>query len=139
MLETKQRLRVLLVDDDPLLLNALARLLGKHFEVLKAADGAEAKKVVANVVVDLILSDYSMPEMDGLALIQLLRTQGQSAPASLVTAAGECEEIQEARRSGLISSVIAKPWRQAEMLTEALRLVQGAQPTSGAEPSSTAC
>lgn len=130
MNETKQQLRVLLVDDDPLLLNALARVLGKRFEVLKAADGAEAQKVVANVLVDLIISDYSMPEIDGLALIRSLRAQGQTAPAALLTAVAECDEIEEARRTGLISTVIVKPWHQARMLLEALRLAQGAQATS---------
>ena len=128
MIETKKQLQVLLVDDDPLLLNALARVLGKRFEVIKAADGAEAQRLVANVVVDLIISDYSMPEIDGLALIRSLRACGQTAPAALLTAVAECDEIEVARRTGLIATVIAKPWNQARMLLEALRLAEGGAP-----------
>lgn len=60
------RLRILLVDDEPLLRDALARFLGRHgCEVTTAAHGLEALDRLAHETFDAIVSDIDMPEMDG--------------------------------------------------------------------------
>ena len=115
---------VLLVDDDPLLLRALARVVGTKFEVLQAADATDALALAKSTPPDFVLTDFSMPGHDGLWLAQALRAQGCRAPTALLTAASTSTEIAEAVRSGLIVKVFSKPWNQATLPGELLALMQ---------------
>ncbi|MDO4620540.1 MAG: response regulator [Lachnospiraceae bacterium] len=75
-------IRVLLVEDEPFILQGLKVLIDwnrEGFEVVKAAEnGREAYEYLLDHEVDLILSDIRMPEMDGLSLLEAIRTQGIS-------------------------------------------------------------
>ncbi len=67
-------MKVLVVDDDPRVRGSLARHLeGLGHEVLQAADGREACARFKEEHVPLVISDWVMPEMDGLALCRILR------------------------------------------------------------------
>jgi two-component system, cell cycle response regulator len=67
---------VLLVDDDPLVLDHLAELVrAADFEVHTAADGASALAFLAQHFTPIVITDLSMPAMDGLALCRAIRQQ----------------------------------------------------------------
>jgi two-component system cell cycle response regulator len=66
--------RVLVVDDDELVRAQLANLLiAARYEVELAASGAEALRVLSSTRCDIVLTDWQMPRMDGLALCRLVR------------------------------------------------------------------
>lgn len=66
--------RVLVVDDSLALLTTISLMLKRQgFEVLKASSGAEALEICAHTEPDLVLSDWMMPEMDGLELCRRFR------------------------------------------------------------------
>src|SRR5262245_19322929 len=70
-----QRLRAFLVDDEPLALTRLARLLGAtgRVEVIgRAGDAAEARAALGRLEVDVVFLDIHMPGMSGLALAERL-------------------------------------------------------------------
>lgn len=70
-LTPKHRLRVLLVDDEVLLLKAQRRLLAPHFDLDTAQDGLAAlKKFAAGERYDLVICDLMMPNLDGPALLE---------------------------------------------------------------------
>lgn len=70
---TERNHRVLAVDDDFASLEVLALLLkGEGFEVLTACNGEEALTRLADVTVDLVITDYKMPKMDGSELSRRL-------------------------------------------------------------------
>src|SRR5206468_735737 len=75
---THHRPTVLVVDDDPLLLQMLTCLLtGEGFHVLPAADGREGLQAFRQGrAIDLILADVYMPGMDGLQMVSALRQSG---------------------------------------------------------------
>jgi len=78
-------LHVLLVDDDDLVRDALAGgLLDMGFRVSQAASGFEALELLAEGP-DVLVSDYAMPEMDGLALIRRAQRAFPRLPALLLT------------------------------------------------------
>jgi CheY-like chemotaxis protein len=77
--------RVLLVDDDPSLLRALWRLLRPEFEVLTATDGASALAALADFHPDLVISDASMPIMDGRELLAEVRRRDPSCRTLLLS------------------------------------------------------
>jgi len=101
---------VLLVDDVPDILNIhqsmLARL--KHTSVM-AENGKEALKAFLhkNNHFDLVITDFSMPKMDGLELIENIRQLGSNIPILMITAYGEDRQLQRADHYNV--TVINKP------------------------------
>ena len=79
--------RLLLVDDERLVRDVLAEQLGDEgFSILTASNGAEALALLdAGEAVDLLVSDFSMPGMDGLALIHAAQQRRPYLPAVLLT------------------------------------------------------
>lgn len=86
------RLRVLLVDDDRPMRSALARLL-EHagFAPLTAGSVDEAKRILTEETIDVIVSDINMPGSSGLQFLADVRDQDASLPFILMTAAPQLE------------------------------------------------
>lgn len=83
---TSSQSSILLVDDDPMLLRAVARWLAtRGYEVVTAGNGAEAVKCLRQRPFDVILSDISMPGMDGIALLHQVREHDLLVPIILIT------------------------------------------------------
>jgi len=82
---------MLLVDDNNLILCSLKALLQKFdVFVITAKTGREALDLLANVVVDLVLLDYNLPDMDG---IQVLKTIKSKYPFARVIMLSDCTDI----------------------------------------------
>jgi DNA-binding NarL/FixJ family response regulator len=94
--------RILIVDDHPLTRDALASLLGAHgLEVVGvASDGEEAIAEAARLAPDLVLLDLSMPGMDGLTALPLLRDAAPNCEVVVLTASGTEENLLAAIRGG---------------------------------------
>ena len=77
---------ILLVDDDALVLEALASQLQAEGYIVSCATGAtEAASIFASKGADLVLTDLSMPEIDGITLIETLQARKPDLPAILIT------------------------------------------------------
>jgi len=87
---TESKLRVLLVDDEPLIISALGRWLrGRGFEVLIAGNGQEALAILARERVDLVVSDVRMPVLDGPGLLRALGPSPPAPPLVFLTGYGD--------------------------------------------------
>ena len=109
MEETKQKL--LIVDDDPMNLDMLARRLERQgYAVGTASSGREALIYINKHPLDLVLLDHNMPDMSGLEVLQSIRrTQGPSdLPVIMVTAVSEANTIVTALNLGA-NDYITKP------------------------------
>ena len=81
--------RILLVDDEPLILKGLRFTLEQEgYEILTAADGEEALQVFFDQPVDLILLDVMLPKLDGIQVCQRIR-ESSNVPILMLTAKGE--------------------------------------------------
>ncbi|HZT53516.1 MAG TPA: response regulator, partial [Gaiellaceae bacterium] len=79
--------RVLVVDDEPAVREALRRALTlEGYEVELAGDGAEALRSIAVSEPDVVVLDVLMPEVDGLAACRRLRDSGSRVPVLMLTA-----------------------------------------------------
>src|SRR5437764_15336501 len=79
--------RVLVVDDEPAVREALRRALAlEGYSVDLAENGAEALRKVGPVDPDVVVLDVLMPEVDGLAACRRLRAEGNRVPVLLLTA-----------------------------------------------------
>ena len=86
--------KILLVDDNPTILKLLCQSLEKCGELITAADGAEALQKAVEIRPDLIISDYSMPHMNGQELLEKLRARSDTAEIPFVFLASQ-KEIDE--------------------------------------------
>ncbi|MBV8314981.1 MAG: response regulator, partial [Planctomycetaceae bacterium] len=103
--------RVLLVEDAPILRYAFGRLLRLHgFEVMEANNGREALACLSKFRPQLIVTDLTMPVMDGVVLIERLRADPETADVPVVAITAEATEQaeQRARREG-VDDFLAKP------------------------------
>src|SRR5205823_1064459 len=99
----RQQARVLLVDDDPALLQALPQALRLRMggvTVETADSAAAALDRIAARDYDAIVTDIKMPGMDGLALLAEIRTRRPDTPTLMITAYGENDLIVGALRGG---------------------------------------
>ena len=81
--------RILLVDDEPLIIKGLRFTLEQEgYEILTAADGEEALEVFHNEPVDLVLLDVMLPKLDGIQVCQRIR-ETSNVPILMLTAKGE--------------------------------------------------
>ena len=93
--------RILVVDDDPLILRSLSELLRlEKYDVQTAASGLEALQTLKDHPVDIIVSDINMPEIDGFKLLQEVRSRYPEILPILVTGYGTIENAVEAMRQG---------------------------------------
>ena len=122
--------RALVVDD-----NATSRtILGRHlralgFESTLAASAAEADSHLrAGMRFDLVLVDYHMPELDGLAWAQQLAAQKKPAPIILLKALGET--VQDPALDGLIN----KPLKRDIIAVRVHQMLDGKQTAASATP-----
>jgi two-component system, cell cycle sensor histidine kinase and response regulator CckA len=131
---------VLLVDDEPLVLRSGVRLLrALGCEVLSAASGSEgmAKVKERNGAVDLVIVDFVMPEMDGVAVIEELHKLYPTIPmilASGYTRESERLECVRERFSGV--AFLAKPYRSEDLMSVAKELLGSGPTTATAVPHS---
>ena len=110
--------RLLVVDDEPKLLRAIALdLKGEGYDVSTARSGNEALVSVAQRLPDLIVSDIRMPGMDGYALARRLRQNQSTAliPIVFLTAKDTTEDRIEGFRTG-VDAYLTKPFEPDELL-----------------------
>jgi DNA-binding NtrC family response regulator len=110
----------LIADDDDVLRSTLGRLL-RHLDmdVADAADGAQAVRAVEQHSFDLVISDLSMPQADGFAVLQAVRTHQPHAQVIILTGAGGVRDSVRAMREGAFD-FLTKPFHPTA-LTDAVR------------------
>jgi DNA-binding response OmpR family regulator len=109
---------VLIVEDDPYFTRILQkRLSAEGYQVFSAADGRAGMKAIVQHEPDLVLSDWMMPEVDGLELCQSVKTGlREAAPYFiLLTAKGEVNDKLLALETGA-DDYLVKPCDQIELL-----------------------
>ena len=117
---------ILLVDDDFHIVKILSlKLKNAGFEVVTASNGAEALEVIEQVAPDLMISDYSMPEMTGLQLIEHVRAldAGKDIPVIMLTARGQDVESWGAEMPR-IDLMLNKPFSPREVLSKVEELLE---------------
>ncbi len=122
-------MKLLVVDDSStmrrIIKNTLARLGYK--DILEAEHGVEAWEILdAQADIKVLVTDWNMPEMNGLELVQKVRADGRFSdiPIIMVTTEGGKAEVITALRAG-VNNYIVKPFTP-QVLKEKLEAVLGA-------------
>jgi two-component system probable response regulator PhcQ len=119
--------RILAIDDESGILNALSRLL-RHTPLIVNGEAVavrvdtfvsprEALARAAGVAYDLVISDYRMPEMDGVALLRQLRDLQPDAARVILSGYTDLNGLIAAINEARIERFIAKPWNDFELVS----------------------
>ncbi len=121
------RPRVLCVDDEPVILQILRRLLEiQGFEAVTCGDPKAALSAFGDGYFDVVITDIHMPGMDGLALMQMLRAKQPELPVVVVTGHGTVDTAIQALREGA-TGMLVKPFTGEELLGEVRRALSATQ------------
>jgi len=100
---------VLVVDDDPRVRAGLVRMLDRGgYRTREAGGAAEAMDLLSQAPADLVLADLMMPDIDGLALIEMVRQRHPGLPVVVVSGAGDPELRRRATAAGALA-FLSKP------------------------------
>ena len=111
---------VLVVDDEPQILDSLRDLLSENFEVVSSADPLNALEILRHAEFAVILADQRMPGLTGDQF--LVRAQDLSdATRILVTGYTDIEALIRAVNDGQIHTYVPKPWQPAQLRVTVLK------------------
>ena len=124
MTQSAKNFRVLVVDDNPLVRELMRRSLDAHYEVVAAADGADALLLAVDHPPDLIVSDYRMAGLDGRQLYEKLRGREATRNVPFIFVASRAD-IEEKLRPAVAGGedFVTKPFFLAELERAAKRFV----------------
>ena len=110
-----ERNRILVVDDDPLIRGSLYEMLrGQRFDVEMASDGAEAMDHLKRRSFHLVLTDWKMPEVDGMSLLRHIKTKYPDVNVVLITGFGNINSAVDAIKHGAFD-YLTKPIQPQEL------------------------
>jgi two-component system response regulator MprA len=117
-------MRLLVVDDDPAVREALALVLDLHgFEVSTAVDGREAIRTLSVSCPDAVVLDVLMPGLDGLEVCRRIRAAGNRTPVLMLTARSEVSERVAGLEAGA-DDYLAKPFAREELIARLRALLR---------------
>jgi len=120
-----QHIKILVVDDFATMRKVVRNLLKQvgYENIVEAEDGVTALKALKSQKVDLIISDWNMPNMTGLELLKAVRADEdlKTTPFLMVTAEALQDNVIAAVKAG-VSNYIVKPFT-AEVLNEKIRKI----------------
>jgi two-component system, OmpR family, response regulator MprA len=117
-------MRLLVVDDDPSVREALALVLDLNgFDVTTAIDGREAIRTLAVDSPDAVILDVLMPGLDGLEVCRRIRAVGNRTPVLMLTARAEVSERVAGLEAGA-DDYLAKPFAREELIARLRALLR---------------
>ncbi|HEV3035307.1 MAG TPA: response regulator transcription factor [Solirubrobacteraceae bacterium] len=129
-----EQARILVVDDEPAVQNALSRALTlEHYDVARASDGVEALERLGAAPYDAVILDIAMPRMDGLEVCKRLREGGDSTPVLMLTARGEVDDRVAGLDAGA-DDYLVKPFALRELLARVRALLRRSGEGDSDEP-----
>jgi PleD family two-component response regulator len=119
---TRYKCSVLVVDDDPAILSLLSLQLGNDFEVITAGSVEQARALLAQRSVDMVLTDLQLPDESGLTLLDWVRRTTPRTSRILITGTARMEDAADAINQTQVHRLVLKPWRSEDLL-QTLRAV----------------
>ena len=118
--------KILIVDDNEIVRKVLQNtLLSEDYIVIEAENGIAALALALEHAPDLVITDLTMPEMDGIALIRELKTRDETRgiPVIMLTASGEIDSEVEGIEAGA-DDYLVKPVNPKKLIVRLKRLLR---------------
>ena len=118
---------VLVVDDSPTMRKIIVRTLGRigEFQCVEAGNGLEALRLLPTISARLIISDWNMPEMNGLDFVRAVRAceSYREIPILMITTVNQTKDVFDAVKSG-VNGYLTKPFKEEELEAKVRKLMQ---------------
>jgi DNA-binding NtrC family response regulator len=109
--------KILLVDDEQNVLNALQRELKDHYEIETFNDPAAALKHCLSTQYDLVIADYQMPQLNGIDFLKQFRQLQPDASRILLSGEADINALIRMVNETHIYRFLSKPWEKSELLS----------------------
>ena len=108
--------KILIVDDSAMMRKIIIKNInacGWSVDITEASDGKEGLEQFTKGAFDLVLSDWNMPNMDGLSMVKAIREKDpeKKVPIIMVTTEGSADKVKEAVLAGA-NNYLAKPFTE---------------------------
>ncbi len=118
---SKEKQRLLIVDDSKVIRVTARKILQDHFETIEAVDGENAWEILnSDSPVSLVVSDLTMPNLDGFGLLKQIRSSHlphvRDLPVIIITGANDTESTMERARQVGATDFIGKPFDAVHLL-----------------------
>ena len=107
--------RIVFVDDEERILNALKSIFRTHYHVFTATNGAQALEFITRFRVHVVVSDQRMPEMTGVQLLRQLKEVAPNTVRILLTGYSDLASIVGSINEGEVYRFVSKPWNNQEI------------------------
>jgi CheY-like chemotaxis protein len=116
---SRKKLKVIVVDDEPVIANSLADILnGEGCETVALSSGAAAVELARQIQPDVVISDVAMPDMNGIETVQRIRAFLPDCRIVLFSGhASTADLLMQARAEGNVFELLTKPVRPAALLS----------------------
>ncbi len=119
--KSKEKQRLLIVDDSKVIRVTARKILRDHFETIEAVDGENAWEILSgDMHVSLVVSDLTMPKLDGFGLLNRIRNSHlphiRELPVIIITGANDTETTMERARQAGATDFIGKPFDAVYLL-----------------------
>ncbi|MEL6942883.1 MAG: response regulator [Bacteroidota bacterium] len=105
-----RKYNILYIDDEIDNLMAFKRLFRRQYNIFVTEDALEATDLIPKHGIDLVLSDYKMPKLTGVQLLEKVSQTYPKIARLIVTSYGDLDSIRTATQKGIVQEVISKPW-----------------------------
>jgi len=114
---------VLVVDDEPIVLETFKTILDGQFKVLTAGNGEQALDIIARESINLVFLDIRMPDMDGMEVLRRIKERDENLSVIMATATDSARTAVEAMQLGACN-YITKPFDADEVVTVARKAIE---------------
>lgn len=110
--------RIMVVDDEDYILKALRRVMAEreNWEVELYTDPAQALRRGRTTIFDAVITDYRMPEVDGIELLQAFREMQPDTIRILLTGVIDIDTLMSAINQAGAFRFVPKPWEDEQLL-----------------------
>src|SRR5437588_1011802 len=115
--------KVLLVDDNPMILGLLRKALTPLANISTASDGADALLKAVDDPPDLLITDYQMPGMDGRQLIEKVKSRAATATTAVILLASKSDISDKLSMQEPVDDLLEKPFFLKEATTRIKRVI----------------
>ncbi|MBI3233084.1 MAG: response regulator, partial [Bacteroidetes bacterium] len=126
MEEDTPKLNLLIIDDDPFYRRLSASILGEKFNVFTADCPSDGLKILKKENINFIISDYILPEMTGLELLEKVKATYPAIEVILISNSGDMDTVIEALRRGA-ADYFKKPFTPADIWMSIERVMKYSQ------------
>jgi two-component system, OmpR family, KDP operon response regulator KdpE len=129
-----EKIPVLVIEDEPAIRRLLRTSLGANgFHVIEAGTGHDGIAEIVSQKPEVVLLDLGLPDMDGLAIIEKMRSGGDKTPIIVLSSRGE-ERAKVAALEAGADDYVTKPFGIAELIARIRTALRHRVQVQGAEP-----